>query len=206
MIAARVAGVPRPFSRIASRSSSSSISLPAPSIADSSVASLKRGGGRVTSGVDVDLLGGDLLVRLHRRERGLVALRLLAVHGEPARRHEHLALGLERLVFDPRDARGDEMLGRRIEHGEEAAHDEVVELAPRSRSGASAAPSVGMIAKWSEIFELSKMRLFGRTHFCLRISRAKPPKALVSAELLERRPSRCRCSPRAARARRSADT
>ena len=40
MIAARVAGVPRPFSAIAARSSSSSISLPAPSIADSSVASL----------------------------------------------------------------------------------------------------------------------------------------------------------------------
>ena len=39
MIAARVAGVPRPFSCIASRSSSSSISLPAPSIAPSSVAS-----------------------------------------------------------------------------------------------------------------------------------------------------------------------
>ena len=47
MICARVAGVPRPFSRIASRNSSSSISLPAPSIADSSVASVKRGGGRV---------------------------------------------------------------------------------------------------------------------------------------------------------------
>jgi hypothetical protein len=40
MIAARVAGVPRPFSAIASRSSSSSISLPAPSIALSSVASV----------------------------------------------------------------------------------------------------------------------------------------------------------------------
>ena len=40
MIAARVAGVPRPFSCIAARSSSSSISLPAPSIADSSVASV----------------------------------------------------------------------------------------------------------------------------------------------------------------------
>ena len=50
MIAARVAGVPRPFSRIASRSSSSSIDLPAPSIAESSVPSLNRGGGRVTSG------------------------------------------------------------------------------------------------------------------------------------------------------------
>ena len=49
MICARVAGVPSPFSRIASRSSSSSISLPAPSIAERSVASLKRGGGRVVS-------------------------------------------------------------------------------------------------------------------------------------------------------------
>ena len=51
MMAARVAGVPRPFSRIASRSSSSSIDLPALSIAESSVPSLNRGGGRVTSGV-----------------------------------------------------------------------------------------------------------------------------------------------------------
>jgi hypothetical protein len=40
MIDARVAGVPSPFSRIASRSSSSSIALPAPSIAESSVPSL----------------------------------------------------------------------------------------------------------------------------------------------------------------------
>ena len=47
MIWARVAGVPSPFSRIASRSSSSSIALPAPSIAESSVPSLYRGGGRV---------------------------------------------------------------------------------------------------------------------------------------------------------------
>ncbi len=40
MTAARVAGVPRPFASIASRSSSSSTSLPAPSIAESSVASV----------------------------------------------------------------------------------------------------------------------------------------------------------------------
>ena len=40
MIAARVAGVPRPFSLIASRNSSSSTSLPAPSMAESSVASV----------------------------------------------------------------------------------------------------------------------------------------------------------------------
>ena len=46
-MAARVAGVPSPFSLMASRSSSSSTSLPAPSIALSSVASLKRAGGLV---------------------------------------------------------------------------------------------------------------------------------------------------------------
>jgi hypothetical protein len=40
IVCARVAGVPRPFSRIAWRSSSSSISLPAPSIALSRVASV----------------------------------------------------------------------------------------------------------------------------------------------------------------------
>jgi len=40
IVSARVAGVPRPRSFIASRSSSSSMSLPAVSIAESSVASL----------------------------------------------------------------------------------------------------------------------------------------------------------------------
>ncbi|MCY1225009.1 hypothetical protein D9M72_371920 [compost metagenome] len=40
MMAARVAGVPRPLPAMASRSASSSTSLPAPSMADSSVASL----------------------------------------------------------------------------------------------------------------------------------------------------------------------
>ena len=39
MVAARVAGVPRPFSCMASRNSSSSTSLPAPSMAPSKVAS-----------------------------------------------------------------------------------------------------------------------------------------------------------------------
>ncbi len=47
MICARVAGVPRPHSRIASDSSLSSRALPAVSIAVSRVASVKRGGGRV---------------------------------------------------------------------------------------------------------------------------------------------------------------
>ena len=47
IVAARVAGVPRPESRMAARSSSSEISRPADSIAPSSVASVWRGGGRV---------------------------------------------------------------------------------------------------------------------------------------------------------------
>ena len=37
-----------------------------------------------------------------------------------------------------------------------------------------------MIAKWSEILVLSKIRLLGFTHFCFRISRAKLPNAFVS--------------------------
>ena len=49
MMAARVAGVPRPRSDIASRSASSSMSLPAPSIAESRVDSVKRAGGLVSS-------------------------------------------------------------------------------------------------------------------------------------------------------------
>ena len=44
IMAARVAGVPRPASFIASRSSSSSIVFPAVSMAPSRVASVKRGG------------------------------------------------------------------------------------------------------------------------------------------------------------------
>ena len=47
-MAARVAGVPSPLPAMASRSSSESTSLPAPSIADNKVASLKRAGGLVT--------------------------------------------------------------------------------------------------------------------------------------------------------------
>ena len=47
IIAARVAGVPRPFPAMASRRSSSSTSLPALSMADNNVASLYRAGGLV---------------------------------------------------------------------------------------------------------------------------------------------------------------
>ena len=52
MIDARVAGVPMPESFIASRSSASSTSLPAVSIAPSSDASVKRRGGWVSLRID----------------------------------------------------------------------------------------------------------------------------------------------------------
>ena len=52
MIEARVAGVPMPESFIASRSSASSTSLPAVSIAPSSEASEKRRGGWVSLRID----------------------------------------------------------------------------------------------------------------------------------------------------------
>ena len=53
-MAARVAGVPSPFPAIASRSSSSSTNLPAPSIAESKVASVYRGGAFVAFSSTVD--------------------------------------------------------------------------------------------------------------------------------------------------------
>ena len=49
MIAALVAGVPNPRSFMASASSSSSTNLPECSMAERSVASLNRGGGRVAA-------------------------------------------------------------------------------------------------------------------------------------------------------------
>ena len=121
MICARVAGVPRPFSRIASRSSSSSMSFPAPSIADSSVASFKRAGGRVVFATASTFSVATLFARLDRGERRLLAglgrtlvrLGFLAVDREPARHDQHLAFGLERLACDARDPRGHEELGRR---------------------------------------------------------------------------------------------
>ena len=174
MICARVAGVPRPFSRIASRNSSSSISLPAPSIAESSVASVNRGGGRVTSALTSTFSVVTFSLGFTGVSVALVAGRFLAVHGEPARVDQHLAFRLERLALDPRDARGDEILGRGIEHREEALDDHVVELL-LELDRLFGRTSVGMIAKWSETFALSKIRLFGRTHFFFRISRANVP-------------------------------
>ena len=67
MIAARVAGVPRPVSFIASESSFSSSVLPAVSMAVSSVASVKRLGGRVFFAQRLDV---DHVLRLPLREPG----------------------------------------------------------------------------------------------------------------------------------------
>ncbi len=128
MIEARVAGVPRPFSRMASRSSSSSMSLPAPSMAESSVAFVQARRRPRGARHRLDLLGRDALVRLHRRERALLALRFAPVHREPAGIHQHLAFGLEGLAGDARDPRSDLVLGRRIERREKALHHEIVEL------------------------------------------------------------------------------
>ena len=84
MTAARVAGVPRPFAPIASRSSSSSTSLPAPSIAESSVASLKRAGGRVWLAVAFDFQRLHLFALRDGGQVDGLVLQALAVDGEPA--------------------------------------------------------------------------------------------------------------------------
>ena len=55
----------------------------------------------------------------------LVAL-VAPVNRKPTRLDQHLALRLERLALDPRDARGDEKFRRWIKDGEEPFHDEVV--------------------------------------------------------------------------------
>ena len=55
-------------------------------------------------------------------------MRFLAVHGQPTRANQHLALGLERFAGDARDARREQVFGRRVEHRQEALDDQVVEL------------------------------------------------------------------------------
>ena len=117
MMAARVAGVPRPFARIASRNSSSSTNLPAPSIAESSVASLKRAGGFVSSCLtsmsrtfagSLGEIGNQRLVRLPLRERSFPS-----INRQPARIDDDLAVCFERVFLDSRDARRDFKLRRR---------------------------------------------------------------------------------------------
>ena len=80
-------------------------------------------------GLDDDLVRLHRLARLDRYEVSVVLLGLVAsVHGEPARLHEHLAFGLERLALHAGDAGGDQEFRRRIKHGDEPLGHEVVNL------------------------------------------------------------------------------
>jgi hypothetical protein len=98
-------------------------------MAVSSVASVKRGGGWVALPLTSTSLAQMRSFFSSGGRFGFSSpCALLAVHGEPARRHQHLALGLEGFLLDARDARRDVVLGRRIEDGEEAFGDQVVDL------------------------------------------------------------------------------
>ncbi len=83
-------------------------------------------------GVGVDALGAHHFARLHRDQVGVVLLRLLAVHRQPAGLDQHLAVGLERVLLgtdlDGRDARRDHRFGAGEEHRQEALDDQVVQL------------------------------------------------------------------------------
>ena len=60
--------------------------------------------------------------------RGFLTVSIATVDGEPARIHQHLALGLKRLTLDSCNARRLHKLRRRIEHGEETFDDKIVEF------------------------------------------------------------------------------
>ena len=127
-----MAGVPRPFSCIASRSSSSSTSLPAPSIALSSVASVNRAGGLVWVAITSTLVVLTVSFGCTGASLGVSSVwASLAINRQPARVHQHFAHALERLALDARDARGLQKLRRRVEHRQEALGDHVVELGLR---------------------------------------------------------------------------
>ena len=87
-------------------------------------------GGRTgRRGGELDVVGAHAFAGFDRDEVALVAvLAFAAVYRQPARVHQHLAFGLERLAFDAGDARGDEVFGRWVEDREEALDDHVVEL------------------------------------------------------------------------------
>ncbi len=86
--------------------------------------------------LEQDVLGGHGFALLHRHQlRAAAVLRIflvirgfLAIHREPARVDQHLALGLEGLALDAGDAGGDLVFGGRVEHREEALGDQVVDL------------------------------------------------------------------------------
>mmetsp|Transcript_3271 Transcript_3271/g.11449 ORF Transcript_3271/g.11449 Transcript_3271/m.11449 type:complete len:1068 (-) Transcript_3271:367-3570(-) len=83
-------------------------------------------------GLHVDALGAHDLARLHRHEVGVLVVHILAVDGQPARLHQHLAVGLEVMGLAGglhlADAGRDQELGRREEHRQEALDHQVVEL------------------------------------------------------------------------------
>src|ERR671919_656497 len=87
MMAARVAGVPMPESFIASRSSSSSTSLPAVSIAPSSDASVYRRGGLVSFSSASAARAEDVLLD-GRLDAGVLEHRLGVEDREEAARDE----------------------------------------------------------------------------------------------------------------------
>ena len=83
--------------------------------------------------LDEDLVGGNLLAGLDGHQLGRTAFVLahcggLAIHGQPARIDEHLALGLEGFTLDTGDTGGDAVFGRRVEHRQEAPGDQIVDL------------------------------------------------------------------------------
>ena len=127
--------------------------------------------------LDEDLVGGDLLARLDGHQPPAHRLRPRSPRRpchtrQPARIDQHLPSVLKASALDTGDTGGDAVLGRRVEHRQEAPGDQIVDLASASDRLLGAVP-VGTIAKWSEILALLKMRLFGLTQPCLTIWLAK---------------------------------
>ncbi len=113
IIAARVAQVPNPLASMASRSSSSSTSLPAPSMAESSVASVKRAGGPGLQSLDfhADSLYGFPRVRpapgwVRRHRQGA------PVNFKPAGLDQDLAFAFEVFTGSRGDTGGDQVFRR----------------------------------------------------------------------------------------------
>ena len=145
MICARVAGVPSPFSFIASESSLSSSVLPAVSIAVSSVPSVNRFGARVFFAIDstsrtcLRLSLCEIRRQLsglprHRRLLGLFPLPSSSCNVEhlPSDLHDRRAARMKSIVdaaADERDDRGDRPDMVVVPRRQQAAADQVEELA-----------------------------------------------------------------------------
>ena len=114
------------------------MSLPAPSMAESRVDSVKRAGGLVSSSRTSIALGGGGFPGADGDEFVLAGgdAGAAAVDFEPAGFDEDAAFGLEgvgRSRGDAGEAGGLLELGVRVEDGDEALDDHVVELLPRCR-------------------------------------------------------------------------